>query len=301
MLIAFIINISLATGYLSVDADVRYVNTDFKYDDFSLKTVGFVVRKVVSDEIADRWILYGQLEVMDDFSTFDIHQMYLMLKGPLGKWNLSAGRIRLPYGLLSVYSTDHVPHKALDPYTIGMENDNGIMASGTAGIIDYSVTATQGSGFFGGFPSRGLYTGRIAINPFVEDIFSAGISAAYGTTKENHTLQSGFRHIKLGALDLTGNVGSFLWRAEISAGTQDTVFQIAGFAGMDLAVLSWLELNNTVSAVRLADTFHHAWLFSGVSVNTRYILLKGGYKYVHYGTIDHQVSLMAYKQFTFNF
>lgn len=290
-----------AAGFLSLDADARYINTDFSEDLFTLKTFGVVARQVVSDGTADRWVLYGQLEVVDDFSKTDIHQMYAMFKGPMGRWNVTAGRLRLPYGLLPGYSTDHVPFAALDKYTIGSENDNGVALSGIAGAFDYAVAVTQGSGIFTGFPEQGLLTGRLGIPFGTAGEFAVGISGAAGRSKSGHVDQMMFKRIKLGALDFSGSLGRASFRGEFSTGLQEGDVQIAGFAGSDFSVTSWLEANTAISLVRQSNVFHHAWGFLGTTITTSYLMIKGGYKYVHYGPIDHQVTLMAYKQFAFNF
>lgn len=290
-----------AAGFVSLDADARYTNTDFKEDLFALKTFGVVARQVVSDGTSDRWILYGQLEVVDDFSTTDIHQMYAMFKGPMGKWNVTAGRLRLPYGLLPGYSTDHVPFAALDHYTIGVESDNGVAVSGIAGVFDYAIAVTQGSGIFSGFPEQGLCTGRLGI-PFGESgEYAIGISGAAGRSTASHLGETIFKRMKLGALDFSGSLGRTSFRSEFSTGLQDDDVQIAGFAGADFSVTSWLEANTAISLVRQAGEYHHAWGFLGTTLTTNYLMIKGGYKYVYHGPIDHQITLMAYKQFAFNF
>ncbi|MBN1129663.1 MAG: hypothetical protein JXA71_11785 [Chitinispirillaceae bacterium] len=290
-----------AAGFLSLDADARYVNTDFSTDDFALKTLGVVARQVIADETADRWVLYGQLEVVEDFARADFHQLYAQFKGPMGKWNLSAGRLRLPYGLLTGYSTDHVPFAALDHYTIGIESDNGLMASGSIDRVSYAVAVTQGAGIFKGFPEQGLLTGRVAVAFGEAEEITIGLSGAAGRSELLHGAMPVQKRIKLGAIDLLGNVGRTLFRSELTVGNQEENVQIAGFVGADFSALSWLELNSAVSAVREAGVFHHAWGFVGTTFTTPYIMLKGGYKYVYYGTIDHQVTLMVYKQFAFNF
>ncbi|MBN1127749.1 MAG: hypothetical protein JXA71_02110 [Chitinispirillaceae bacterium] len=293
--------IAPAAGFLSIDADVRYVNTDFSRDEFVLKTLGVVARKVIADETADRWVLYGQIEFMENFNHTDIHQMYLMFKGPMGAWNLSAGRLRLPYGLLPGYATDHAGYSALDPYTLGRESDNGLMVSGTLGMFDYGLAATRGAGIFDGFPQQGLCSGRLAVTPGVSGDFSIGISGAAGRIEASHDGQMNIKRIRIGALDMIGNIGRTTLRTEFSTGKQGEAVQTAGFAVADFAALPWLELNAAVSAVREAGVFHHAWGFAGMTFNTTYILLKGGYKYAFYGPIDHQITLMAYKQFAFNY
>lgn len=290
-----------AAGFLSLDADARYVNTDFAKDEFFLQTLGVTARQVIADETADRWVLYGQLEVINGFSRADFHQLYAMLKGPMGVWNVSAGRIRLPYGLLTGYAADHTGFAALDHYTIGIESDNGVMASGVIDRFTYAITVTRGAGVFDGFPEKGLLTGRLGLAFGESDDLSIGVSGAAGRTETPHAGQPVLKRVKLGAIDLVGSLGSTLFRAEITAGKQRENLQYAGFAGVDFSALSWLELNAAVSAVREADVFHHAWGFIGTTFNTKYLLLKGGYKYVHYGPIDHQVTLLAYKQFSFNF
>jgi hypothetical protein len=290
-----------AAGFLSLDADVRYVNTDFKQDDFLLNTFGMVARQVVADQNGDRWVLYGQIEVMEDFSRADFHQLYAMLKGPMGVWNLYAGRVRLPYGLLPGYSTDHVPFASLDRYTLGIESDDGIMASGTVSRFSYALAVTQGAGIFSGFPGQGLLTGRIGLTAGESEELTLGVSAAAGKSEVAHAGMPAVRRLKLGGIDALLNLGQASVRSEVTAGKQGENLQVAGFAGTDFTALSWLEFNAALSAVREDGTFHHAWVFAGTTFYTPYLTLKGGYKYVYYGPIDHQVTLMAYKQFAFNF
>lgn len=49
-----------------------------------------------------------------------------MYKGPLGRWNIRLGRYRLPYGLVSNYSTDRVLIQGIEEEAIGFCADNGL-------------------------------------------------------------------------------------------------------------------------------------------------------------------------------
>jgi hypothetical protein len=246
-------------------------------------------------------VLYGQVEFMDDVARTDIHQMYMMFKGPMGVWNLSAGRFLLPYGLLQGYSTDHAAFSALYPYTLGRESDNGLLASGTRGIFEYALAVTQGAGIFHGWGEQGLVTGRFAAAPGETGDFSVGLSGAAGMTDVSHTAQPIRRQVKIGAVDCAGSLGRTAFRAELSLGKQRADFQTAAFGGIDFTLHPQVELNAAGSVVREAKVFHHLWGFLGTTITSPFITLKGGYKYVYYGPIDHQVTLIAYKQFAFNF
>jgi hypothetical protein len=290
-----------AGTFLSADADARIVTADFSETDLKLQTIGLTARHSMADRAADRVVLYGQVEFMDNLSAVDLHQLNAMYKGPMGKWNITAGRLRLPYGLLSGYSTDHVPFRAIDPYTLGKESDDGLLVSGTIGSYTYGLAVTHGAGLFDGNPEAGLATGRADLTLGESGELTIGISAAAGRSASSHAGMSEDNKLRLGGIDAVASIGRATLRGEVTAGTRNDELHMSAFANADFALRSWLELNSAASVVREAGTFHHRWGFAGVTVISRYLTLKGGYRHVYAGPISSEITLMAYSQYAFSF
>jgi hypothetical protein len=290
-----------ATTFLSADADARLVMSDFSENAGQLKTIGLIGRHSFADRAADRVVLYGQVEFMDNLSDVDIHQLSVMYKGPMGRWNITAGRLRLPYGLLSGYSTDHVLFRALDPYTLGKESDDGLLVSGTIGSYTYGLAVTQGAGLLDGDPEAALVTGRADVTLGESGELIIGISAAAGKSESSHGGMTEINKISLGGIDLVANAGRLTLRAETTAGVRNDELHMSAFANADFALRSWLELNAAISAVREAGMFHHRWGFAGITVITRYITLKGGYKHAIEGPVSNEITISAYSQYAVAF
>ncbi len=289
-----------ASGFLSIDADGRYLLTDFSESRVLLQAMGLSLRKVIADKRGDRWILFTQIEAMDNFHHVDFHQWYAMYKGPLGKWNISAGKFRLPYGLLTGFDSERLLFDTLEEFTVGGDRDLGLMLSGTIGAFDYAVAVTKGSGLFDS-PKKGLLSGRFAVVPGTSDDLTIGFSAAYGESGDSHGMPGHGRTVRSAALDLTAYTGRGVLRAEGSYGKYNHLHQATAFINYDYRLFPNLELNAAGAMVSLNNSINHLWGFMGVTVITRIVNFKGGYQYEHKGPIRHRVSLQIYKMLSVTF
>jgi hypothetical protein len=83
----------------SADADLRGRWSSAEKLSAEVHAVGLSIRKSFADNSGDRFIISGLFEAEKNFSEFMIHELYLRFKGPMGLWNITAGRIGIPYGL----------------------------------------------------------------------------------------------------------------------------------------------------------------------------------------------------------
>ena len=68
-----------------------------------------------------------------------IHELYFKYKGPMGLWNITAGRIGIPYGLLTYFSTSRLLFESSIEQILGFDADNGITVSGVKGECSIMV------------------------------------------------------------------------------------------------------------------------------------------------------------------
>lgn len=77
---------------------------------------GFLnLRQVIEQDGVDRWILVGQLDSGENFESPLLYQTYAQLKGPLGRWNVRAGRFIAPFGLLASYDSERLVLNTIEP------------------------------------------------------------------------------------------------------------------------------------------------------------------------------------------
>ncbi|MBD3317944.1 MAG: hypothetical protein GF344_19340 [Chitinivibrionales bacterium] len=290
-----------AAWNISADADVRSRLTDGLHYEGGLHVLGASARKTFSDRKGDRFTLFVLVEAHDNFSEIMPHEIYGRYKGPLGSWNLTLGRFGLPYGLLTGFSSSRLlydmPHRAL----IGHNVDNGLMISGVVGMWDYAVGVTQGYGphHTPGFPGHGLATARLgATLGYAGDVI-LGLSAAHGKTSHAHERDETTERT-VGGVDATLYLGRLLCRMELNGGVVDQRLTAAGFAGLDYALLSRLDVNVAVTGIRRGDETKDAW-FAGVTYTLRWFTLRGGYRYAWHDEPHHQAGLQIYRLFSANF
>lgn len=108
---------------------------------------GFLnLRQVIEQDGVDRWILVGQLDSGENFESPLLYQTYAQLKGPLGRWNVRAGRFIVPFGLLASYDSERLVLNTIEPLSLALKLDTGVQVSGFVGDHDYAVALTEGSG-----------------------------------------------------------------------------------------------------------------------------------------------------------
>ncbi len=298
--------------YLTYEEDLRGYynpsNSDIKGDlkgDISgeIKALTGSVRQVFSDKKGDRLILYGQVEIEENFSMYMLHQLYARYKGPMGKWNITLGRVLLPWGLRTSWSPERLPYSSPYKLTKILTADNGVMISGTVGVLEYGLAVTQGYGMgeIHDFPGEGLATGRIAISPLISGDLTVGLSGSAGTSYRS-TMGHGHHaqpveHIS-GALDLTAFIGRGTVRLEAGADKTERFLEKRGFLELEhqlLPKLSLLAAGNVYSV-------HEEWqgtLYGGVSTKLKSVTIRGGYEYA-YKKNTQKITLQLYRQFSFN-
>lgn len=293
-----------ASWILMIDGDARATDDDGDAMEAGLHAAGISLRKTLSNDSGDRLILFGLFEAYDDLSDRMLHEAYARYKGPLGRWNVTAGRFVLPFGLLTDFSTSRQLYDSLHNETLGMDVDSGIMLSGVIGDIDYGMAATQG---YGGHRTPGadvpeIWSGRIGRTFGESGDIRAGISTFFGNTAvgahEAHERHRKRR--KLAAIDLTVQKGLWTGRVEVRGGTADGDQVIGGFGMTDIAV--WPRLDLTLAA-GFIDSHHDTTGYGhlGAGFRTPWFTLRGGYTYEHSDTDNHVVSFQIYRIFSLPF
>ena len=173
---------------LTLDGDGRYGYTDWKDHSAELHVASATVKKTFADSRGARLKMFGLFEARDNFSRFMVHEAYGVFKGPMGLWNITAGRFTLPYGLLWNFSTNRLPYEDVYHDILGFDTDNGLQASGTAGRIDYGLSLTQGLGPHRDieFPGHGLVIFRAGMALGETEEFLVGLSGAAGRVETGH-------------------------------------------------------------------------------------------------------------------
>lgn len=286
-------------GNLSLEADGRLRLAEAGERDAQLRLLGLSLRRTFADRRGDRLDLFALARAEHDLSETNLHELYARYKGPLGSWNLTAGRFRLPFGLMQGFDPATLLYDTPHMELLGMDSDIGLMLSGLAGPLDYAVSVTQGYGHrTPGFPGHGIAMVRLGIMPGETEEISIGISGAYGRTESGHggdgTVERG-----IAGADATLYLGRWLCRLEADAGTVGGRRIVAGFAGLDYALLPALDLTLSADIVRLGSATTDAW-FAGVGFRPGWLTIRGGYRYV--GSNDsHEFMVQGYYLFSRGF
>ena len=300
-----------ATWNLSLDGDARYRWEDWEHSEAHLHLVGASIRKTFADSRGDRLIFFGLVEAEDNFDDVIAHELYGQYKGPLGAWNVTAGRFGLPWGLLSGFSASRLLYDMPHDRLLGMDVDSGLKVSGVAGTLDYGISFTQGYG-----PHHtphdmgcGLAVGRVGFTPGDTDEISLGLSGAWGRSLLTHDEDaSGMAEMDagrdilraLGGVDATLYLGRFLGRIEFASGRVDHRSLTTAFAALDYALLPKLDLNLAVNAARHGSDYEDVW-FVGLTGNTPWFTIRGGYTYAGESDARHTVTLQIYRLFSWSF
>lgn len=233
---------------ISGGADGRYTNTDGSKNDVKLEGLFLNFRKVLSDEKGDRLIAVGQLDMDNNFEDIKPYQTYLQYKGPLGKWNVKAGRYILPFGLLSDYDTERLILQTIEPFSLGTKLDTGVELSGFLGDLDYAVSLSQGTGRnrLTDVDSDKLITARIGWRGEETSIGLSGLIGSVLTEKDStirEELGSSIFYAKRLGLDVTKYMGPLILRSELLVGEDNNKTVGGGLLKADYALKPELELN----------------------------------------------------------
>jgi hypothetical protein len=297
------------SGALEGDARGTYSARDGR--DVGLNSLGASARKVFADGHGDRLILYAQAELADTFSEALLHQAYAEWKGPMGRWNVAAGRVPLPWGLLTAWSPDRMPYSSPYDWTRTLESDNGALLRGTLDIWDYGLALTQGYGMQDPeeFPGPGNLTGRVGVTPDEAGDVTMGLSFATGTVyPDAHGSGMGpmmmmdnderERRTAL-ALDCTWNAGRGTYRVEGGTRRVDDQWHGTLFAAADYALFPKITLQAAGQVYEHGGDHFWRRLYGGLAVPLAWFTIRGGYEYEQAEVEDHRVVLQVYRLFRF--
>jgi hypothetical protein len=259
---------------------------------------------VFADRLGDRVILYSQAEWADNLSEGMVHQAYAEWKGPMGRWNVAAGRVPRPWGLLTAWSPDRYPYGSPYDRTRTMSSDNGALCRGTVDIWDYGLALTQGYGMedIREFPGPGNLTGRLGITPGVEGNFSLGVSFATGTaspSEHGDDIDHGMEEERTAlALDTTWNAGRGTYRIEGGSRKVEDRWHGTLFGAADVALFPKVTLQLAGQLYEHGPSHTFGRMYGGISVPTGWFTVRGGYEYEKTDTEDHRVVVQLYRLFS---
>lgn len=291
--------------FVSVEGDARGEYSRREGADAEMYSVGASARKVFADRHGDRLILYAQAELADTFSEALLHQAYAEWKGPMGRWNVAAGRVPLPWGLLTAWSPDRMPYGSPYDWTRTLESDNGVLLRGTVDIWDYGLALTQGYGMedIEDFPGPGNLTGRLGWTPGLEGNFTMGLSFAVGTahaSEHGHGMADMMAEKRKAlALDCTWYAGRGIYRFEGGARKTEDAWHGTLFGAADYALFPKLTLQAAGQLYEHGASHLYGRVYGGVSIPLRWFTIRGGYEYENAENKDHRVVVQLHRLFSF--
>jgi hypothetical protein len=294
-----------ASWNLSADGDVRITADDHNDIELKLYAAGISLRKVLSDSMGDRFIFFGLLEGHDNLSDLMLHELYATYKGPMGKWNVTAGRFGLPFGLITNYTTSRVMYDSLYPQILRMEIDNGVKVTGVIGDVDYGLSVTLGQGPHDApeLPGENLVSGRIGLTRGDSGEISFGVSSAAGRTRMTH--HTGIPHMRhkllLVAFDVTYEPGHWITRMEFQAGEINNRNVFGGFGMIDYAVFPRWNMNAAAN-IAYSDRSTSGYGYIGAEYTGSMFTFRGGYKYDYSNDQEgHVLSFQIYRLVSYLF
>ena len=313
-----------ASGTFSIEGDARGYWAEGEDPEAELDVVAVAIRKTLADRGGDRWMLAGLIEIHDDLSEVMIHDAYVRYKGPMGRWNVTAGRFQLPFSLLSGFSTSRFLYDNLSDTSVGIHSDGGVMVSGVVGDLDYGFAATQGLGVHEDPEAEGLdlFSGRVGWTFGDMGEITTGVSFLFGETHTAHPLlprlhkdhdDSDDAHGMHGShgehsvdrmiigMDGTAWFGLWLTRWEVQAGELDDKAFAGGFAMADYGLLPRLDITGAMNIAHY-DSELSGNIYLGLGYRNPWFTLRGGYTYDYSETDDfHSVSIQLYRVMSWPF
>jgi len=294
-----------AAGMLTLEGDARARGAGGDPATAEFRTLALGLRHTVADRAGDRVILFGLAEARDDLAEFMLHEAYARYKGPLAAWNVTAGRFRLPFGLLPGFTSERLLFPTTEERTLGFDADNGLMLSGQRGDWEYGLAATQGLGAHQPieWPGPGLVTGRVGLTRGEAGEVNLGLSGAAGRSREAHAMEPEMemerrmeRDVprRIGAVDATVSRGRATARLEAGAGTVAQRRFGAAYLGVDFALHPLWEFNTAGSLVRTGGGNADAW-FVGLSHRPSWFTIRGGYRHARGAEARHEVVVQLYR------
>jgi len=287
--------------FLVWEEDLRGVATDWGKLDGEINSLGGSMRAVWADRQGDRIILFVRAETAHNLSEFLVHEAYGQLKGPMGRWNLTLGRVRLPWGLLTDWSPDRLPHNSPYTGTRMLDSDNGLGWHGTVGSWDYGLALTQGYGMqdVEEFPGPGLVTGRIGFTPDESGDITVGLSLSGGTvhsSEERPHESHGIEEKRIAAsLDGTLRLGRGVYRFEGGARRTQEEWRATAFVTADYALMPKTVLQFAGQLYQTDKSDATGWVYAGLAVPLASVTIRVGYQYEPAETDQHKVVVQLYR------
>ncbi|HPN83616.1 MAG TPA: hypothetical protein PLM00_09500 [Spirochaetota bacterium] len=287
------------------EEDLRgtYSSKDFSGE---ISSLGGSLRQVFADSGGDRFIMVLQAEAVHNLESVMLHQLYATLKGPMGKWNLSAGRVPLPWGLLTAWSPERKPFGSPYPAISISASDSGLLFNGTIDTFEYGISLTQGYGMgaIHDFPGPGLVTARAGLVPEDDLGLSTGLSVSWGTTSSQtnaHMPGDAMLEKRLVlALDMTLVLPQGTLRFEGGARYSGHTWSASLFTALEYALASWLTLEMAGHAWASAHEQVKGRVFAGFAVPVFGATLRGGYEYEKIAHADHRAVVQLHRQLAFS-
>lgn len=295
VLLLLLVSCSFATLFLNYEEDLRgSLGADEELHG-EINALSGSIRKVFADDKGDRWTLYVQGELEHNLKERMIHQLYGRYKGPMGKWNLTLGRVPLPWGLLTSWSAERMPYSS--PYKIRgqLKSDNGLLLSGTVGIVDYGLSLTQGYGMSTPESFPGLFSMRVGVVPLLSGDLTIGISGAVGTSHRGHGDHVHPVEHLTGGVDLTAYVGRGIIRIEAAGERINKQWNHQGFLELEYQLFPKLTLHSAGNLYSEKEKWNGT-AFWGVSTKLKSVTIRGGYEYEKDSEDTHKAVLQLYRQ-----
>lgn len=239
--LVFLVAVEAHSFQIDVEGDARYRTAELKEHEVEMHRLGYGFRHVFSDRDGDRFLLFCRIEGEHNFSLFLMEQAYAQYKGPMGRWNITAGRFVIPFGLNVTYETESLLVKTTAEKTITNKYDSGILFSGRIDNFEYALSLTQGIGarrWIDNDPGK-LVSFRIGVSGGEEEDYNFGISGMTGSVYSNERKQ--FK--KLFAIDGTKYLGQLIFRGEFTLGLENAERVYGLFLGMDYRFYQSLDLS----------------------------------------------------------
>ena len=258
----------------------------------NLQKAGLGIRRIIQDSSGDRLLLFMRLEAEDNFKENHVEQLYAKYKGPMGKWNITLGRMNVPFGLITEYDTEWQVIKTLERQTIGFRNDDGVKLSGFKGPFDYELLIGQGEGIEDDEDSRGMGTFRTVYRWMGDNELSVGMSLLYNRTRPETR--------KLAGIDLIAYRGLMVFRSELVAGKGGQGDILSLFTGMDYSLFPAIDLNLGYSYFREEEK--ESVITLGASWNSPYwgLVFRAGTRYHinDFSEDGHEILIQVYRRFS---
>lgn len=287
-----------AVLFFTADVDLRYSD-----DEFEAEALGLSLRKVFADERGDRIILFTLIDSMHNFQETILGQAYIQYKGPLGRWNLTAGRYLLPFGLIPNHSTKRLLIKSLEHETIGIRTDSGLKLSGVLKDFDYALSLSQGVGVgrWTDVDHAGVIAFRIGYQGVDFEDLRIGLSALSGriVPDKMHSTRKTPAYKNLLALDLIRYYGPLVGRAELTFGEEDDKRLHGLFFGIDYALFPGVDLNLGYTHLNRGEHKKDA-LAVGLTYNLAGFQIRAAQKLSLRGEQD-EFSFQVYRLFSWTF